>query len=228
MHVKTLSLLLLSMSLFGCSMAPSIDTAITPEQQKTNAPLHVIEHDDGTLAWKKSDAPLSKNHDKAIFLNLPKSISFDSTDPRLAKFNGDADKLRKHFRTQLVKQLTTAGYRLVDKPTKGALSLQVSVADIERKPRDPNVTEYIPIGMLVGLSLHATGVRDETLYLFFQSEVSDSLSGETLARAVDRASGRNIGQDKAPVIEDIYPAMDTAAQMIRERLDREFLPKKPA
>lgn len=228
MSFKTLLPLLFSMSLVGCSMAPSIDTAITPEQQKTNAPLQVIEHDDGSVAWKKTDAPLSKNHNKAIFINLPNSISFDSTDPRFAKFNGDAEKLRQHFRTQLVKQLTAGGYRLVDKPTKGALSLQVSIADIERKPRDPNVTEYIPIGMLVGLSLHATGVRDETLYLFFQSEVSDSLSGETLALAVDRASGRNIGQDKAPVVEDIYPAMDTAAQMIRDRLDREFLPKKPA
>lgn len=228
MSFKTLSLLLLSMSLLGCSMAPSIDTAITPEQQQSNAPLHVIEHYDGTVAWKKSDAPLSKGHDKAIFINLPKTISFDSSDPRLAKFSGDADKLRQHFRTQLEKQLTAAGYRLVDKPTPGALSLRVSIADIERTPRDPNVTEYIPIGMLVGLSLHATGVRDETLYLFFKSEVSDSLTGELLGRAVDRASGRNIGQDKGPVVEDVYPAMDTAAQLIRKRLDREFQPTPAA
>ncbi|MCY1460481.1 hypothetical protein D9M71_780440 [compost metagenome] len=104
------------------------------------------------------------------------------------------------------------------------MSLQISIADIERAPRDPNVTEYIPIGMLVGLSLHATGVRDDTLYLFFQSEVSDSLSGETLARAVDRASGRNIEQDQGPAVEDVYPAMDTAARLIRERLDRAFQP----
>ncbi|MEE1865534.1 DUF3313 domain-containing protein [Pseudomonas auratipiscis] len=224
MPFRTLILLLLSMSLFGCSMAPTIDTAITPEQQASTS-LTVIEHDDSSLAWKKSSASLSKDYDKTIFINLPKTISFDTTDPRLANFDGDANKLRSHFRAQLEKQLTAAGYRVVDKPTHGALALQVSIADIERAPRDPNVTEYIPIGMLVGLSLHATGVRDETLYLFFQSEVSDSLTGVTLGRAVDRASGRNIGQDKGPVVEDIYPAMDTAARLIRERLDREFQPK---
>lgn len=228
MPVKNLAILLLTMSLFGCSMAPTIDTAITAEQQKSNDTLHIIENDDATMAWKKSSAPLSKDHDKAIFINLPKTITFDSTDPRLANYSTDANKLRVHFRNALEKQLTAGGYRLVDGPTAWALSLQVSIADIERTPRDPNITEYIPIGMLVGLSLHATGVRDETLYLFFQSEVSDSLTGETLGRAVDRASGRNIDQDKGPVVEDIYPAMDTAAQLIRERLDREFQPKGSA
>lgn len=227
MPLKQLSIFLLSMTLFGCSMAPSIDTEITAEQQSDTA-LQVIEHDDGTLAWKSSAAPFSANHEKAVFINLPNVFSFDSNDPRFAKFTGDAKKLRQRFQTQLEKQLTTAGYRLVDKPTPGALALEVSVADVERAPRDPNVTEYIPIGMLVGLSLHATGVRDETLYLFFQSEVSDSLTGESLGRAVDRASGKNIGQGKSPVVEDFYPAMDSAAQLIRERLDREFKPKASA
>ncbi|MCW2269077.1 hypothetical protein D3C77_122230 [compost metagenome] len=223
MPFKNLALLLFSLSLFGCSMAPSIDTAM-PAAQTPAAPLQTIEHDDGTVAWQRASAPFSKSHDKTIFINLPKTFSFDSHDPRFANFEGDANTLRQHFREQLEKQLTTAGYRLVDKPTARALSLQISIADIERAPRDPNVTEYIPIGMLVGLSLHATGVRDDTLYLFFQSEVSDSLSGETLARAVDRASGRNIEQDQGPAVEDVYPAMDTAARLIRERLDRAFQP----
>lgn len=227
MPLKKFAIFLLSMSLFGCSMAPSIDTAISPEQQ-ASTPLTVIEHDDGSVAWKKSSAPLSADHDKTVFIHLPKTFSLDSSDPRFAKFAGDANKLRLHFRTELEKQLTSAGYRLVNRPASGALMLQVSVADIERAPRDPNVTEYIPLGMLVGLSLHATGVRDETLYLFIQSEVSDSLTGETLSQAVDRASGRNIGQGQGPVVEDIYPAMDTAARLIRERLDREFKPKGSA
>ncbi|MEG1154886.1 DUF3313 domain-containing protein [Pseudomonas sp. NUPR-001] len=227
MPLKKLCIFLFPMSLFGCSMAPSIDTTM-PAETQPKATQQVIEHSDGSVAWKKSAAPLSQNHDKTIFINLPKTFSFDSKDPRFAQFAGDANKLRQHFRSQLEKQLTTAGYRLVDKPAAKALSLNVSIADIERAPRDPNVTEYIPIGMLVGLSLHATGIRDETLYLFVQSEVRDSLSGETLSHAVDRATGKNIGQDQGPAIEDLYPAMDSAAQLIRERLDREFQRKGSA
>ncbi|TDF83401.1 DUF3313 domain-containing protein [Pseudomonas sp. H9] len=227
MPLKKLSIFLFSMSLFGCSMAPSIDTAMPSETQPKTA-LQVIEHSDTSVAWKKSSEALSQNHNKTVFINLPKTFSFDSKDPRFAKFAGDATKLRQRFRSQLEQQLTTAGYRLVSKPTSGALSLNVSVADIERAPRDPNVTEYIPIGMLVGLSLHATGIRDETLYLFFQSEIRDSLTGETLARAVDRTTGKNVEQDKGPVVEDLYPAMDSAAQLIRERLDREFQNKGSA
>jgi hypothetical protein len=227
MPLKQLSIFLCSLTLFGCSMAPSIDTEVTTKEQ-ANTDLQVIEHDDSTLAWKRSSTPLSAQHEKVVFINLPKTFSLDSSDPRVAKFDGDADKLRQRFRGQLEKQLTDAGYRLVDKPTAKSLSLNVSIADIERAPRDPNVTEYIPIGMLVGLSLHATGVRDETLYLFLKSEVSDSQTGEMLARALDRVSGKNIGQSKTPVVEDFYPALDSAAQQIRERLDREFQPSKPA
>ncbi|MBH3426852.1 DUF3313 domain-containing protein [Pseudomonas alkylphenolica] len=228
MPLKQLSVFLLSLTLFGCSMAPSIDTELTATEQAGNSSLQVIEHDDKTVAWKRSAAPFSAQHEKVVYLNLPKTFALEGDDPRFAKFAGDANTLRQHFRRQLEQQLTGAGYRLVDKPAPKALSLNVSIANIERAPRDPNVTEYIPIGMLVGLSLHATGVRDETLYLFFQSEVSDSLTGEMLGRALDRVSGRNIDQSAAPVVEDIYPALDSAAQQIRERLDREFQPKKPA
>ncbi|BBH48657.1 DUF3313 family protein [Pseudomonas sp. KU43P] len=227
MPLRKLSVFALSLTLFGCSMAPSIDTELTAKE-KASTDLQLIEHDDKTLAWKRSAAPFCVDHEKVVFINLPKTFSLDSSDPRHAKFDGDANKLRQRFRSQLEKQLTDAGYRLVDKPTAKALSLNVSIANIERAPRDPNVTEYIPIGMLVGLSLHATGVRDETLYLVLQSEVSDGLTDEMLGRALDRVSGKNIGQSATPDVEDIYPALDSAAQQIRERLDREFQPKKPA
>ncbi|HYQ49646.1 MAG TPA: DUF3313 domain-containing protein [Pseudomonas sp.] len=227
MPFKLLAAFLLSLTLVGCSMAPSIDTELTSTEQ-ASASLQVIEHDDKAVAWKSSAAPFSAKHEKIVFINLPKTFSLDSDDPRLAKFEGDANQLRSHFRRQLEQQLTGAGYRVVDKPTAKALTLNVSIANIKRAPRDPSVTEYIPIGMLIGLSLHATGIRDETLYLFFQSEVSDSQTGEMLGRALDRADGKNIEQSAAPVVEDIYPALDSAAQQIRERLDREFQPKKPA
>ncbi|WP_330114231.1 DUF3313 domain-containing protein [Pseudomonas sp. JS3066] len=225
MHIKELSILTLSMVLCGCSMAPSIDTTDI-STQPANAPLRVIERDEGTIAWKKYPAPLSSDHDKSVFIDLPKS--FATNGQALTESDADISKLLRHFRGQLERQLSSAGYRLVDRPTPGALSLRVSISDLKRKPRDPNVTEYIPIGMLIGLSLHVTGVRDETLYVFFESEVSDGRSGETLARAVDRAKGRNIGQSDKPVVEDIYPALDASALQIRERLDREFQHKGPA
>ncbi|AXM97453.1 DUF3313 domain-containing protein [Pseudomonas plecoglossicida] len=227
MPFKQLAAFLLSLTLVGCSMAPSIDTELT-NQPQASAQLQVIEHDDKSVAWKSSAAPFSAQHEKAVFINLPKTFSLNSDDPRLAKFEGDTNQLRQHFRRQLEQQLTGAGYRVINKPTAKALTLNVSLTDIKRAPRDPSVTEYIPIGMLIGLSLHATGVRDETLYLFFQSEVSDAVTGKMLGRAVDRADGKNLEQSASPTVEDIYPALDSAAQQIRERLDREFQPNKPA
>ena len=227
MQFKELSILALSTSLFGCSMAPSIDSSIVPGQQ-TDVLLKVIERDDGTIAWKKYPAPFSSNHDKAVFIDLPMTSSFTSSNSKLGASDADIRKLILHFRGQLARQLTSAGYRVVPHPTPGALSLRVSISDLERTPRDPSVMEYIPISFLVGLSLHVTGVRDETLYVFFDSEVRDGLTGETLGRAVDRARGRNLEQSDKPVAEDIYPAMDAAALRIRERLDREFQRKASA
>ncbi|MDH4568137.1 DUF3313 domain-containing protein [Pseudomonas sp. BN414] len=225
MHIKELSILSLSMALCGCSMAPAIDTTELSTRPAT-APLQIIERDEGTIAWKKYPAPLSSKHDKSIYIDLPKSLA--NNEQVFSESDADINKLLLHFRGQLERQLSSAGYRLVNRPTPGALSLRVSIADLQRKPRDPNVTEYIPIGMLIGLSLHVTGVRDETLYVFFESEVRDGTSGETLARAVDRAKGRNIGQSDKPTVEDIYPALDASALQIRERLDREFRPKGSA
>ncbi|MFZ6048895.1 DUF3313 domain-containing protein [Pseudomonas sp. CR3202] len=224
MHIRELSILSLSLSLFGCSMAPAIDVA-TVSGQQANAPLQIIERDEDSIAWKKYPAPFSRNHDKTIFIDLAKPLAPNNNQ---TPFEAETNKLLRHFRGQLEQQLSSAGYRLVDRPRPGALTLRVSISDIKREPRDPSVMEYIPIGFLVGLSLHATGVRDETLYLFFDSEVADGRTGETLGRAVDRASGRNIEQSAQPAVEDIYPAMDATARQIRERLDREFQKKGSA
>ncbi|MFC5696621.1 DUF3313 domain-containing protein [Pseudomonas sp. GCM10022186] len=224
MHIRELSILSLSLSLFGCSMAPAIDIS-TPQ---ANAPLQIIERDEDSIAWKKYPTPFFWNHHKTVFIDLPKPLSLANNQSSFDESDADTDKLLRHFRGQLEQQLSSAGYRLVDRPTPGALTLRASITDIKREPRDPSVMEYIPIGFLVGLSLHATGVRDETLYLFFESEVTDGLTGETLGRAVDRASGRNIEQSARPVVEDIYPAMDATARQIRERLDREFQRKGSA
>lgn len=188
--------------------------------------MQVIERDEGTIAWKKYPTPFSGNHDKAVFIDLPKPLS--SGDSTFQESDVDSNQLIRHFRDQLQRQLTDAGYRVLDRPAPGALSLRISINDLKRTPRDPSVMEYIPIGFLVGLSLHATGVRDETLYVYFQSEVRDGLTGEPLGRARDRASGRNIEQDANPVVEDLYPALDVMARRLRERLDREFPSKGSA
>lgn len=225
MPIRELSILSLSIALFGCSMAPAVETSDVYGKPPAT-PMQVIEKDKGTIAWKTYPAPLSSGHDKAVFIDLPNSLSTAKGDSAIRA--SDADRLLLHLRGQLERQLTTSGYRLVPRPTPGALSLRVSINDLQRTPRDPSVMEYIPIGFLIGLSLHATGIRDETLYVFFESEVTDGLTGETLGRAVDRASGRNLGQSAQPVVEDIYPAMDTAAKQIRERLDREFQPSGSA
>ncbi|WP_271408506.1 DUF3313 domain-containing protein [Pseudomonas sp. Q1-7] len=227
MPIRELSLLSLSMALFGCSMAPTVATS-DGYAKSSATPMQVIEREPGTIAWKTSLTPLSSGHDKAVFIDLPAPLPMDKGDSAISLSDADAAQLLVHLRGQLERQLTTSGYRLVTRPTPGALSLRVSINDLQRTPRDPSVMEYIPIGFLVGLSLHATGIRDETLYVFFESEVTDGLTGEPLGRAVDRASGRNLEQSAQPVVEDIYPAMDSAAQRIRERLDREFQPSGSA
>ncbi|BAN49811.1 DUF3313 domain-containing protein [Metapseudomonas resinovorans] len=219
MSLKELSILSLAMALTGCSMAPAIDDTLI---RADDPALQLVERDKASIAWQNPSTALARHHDKVVYLDLPKPGSFDGA------VQLEGDQLVRHFRSQLEGQLSAAGYRVLERPAPGALTLRVSVADLQRKPRDPSVMEYIPIGFLVGLSLHATGIRDETLYLFVQSELSDGPGGASLLQAVDRASGRDIDPSASPKVDDLYPALDTAARQIRERLDRALPLKAPA
>ncbi|WP_242443163.1 DUF3313 domain-containing protein [Pseudomonas sp. LFM046] len=208
-------------------MAPKIDQT-SVEQQQANSKLQLIENDGETVVWKRYPEPLSKRYGKKIFINLPKPVPVADKNSLHGESEEDFNRLLVHFSGKLRLELVSAGYRVVNKPEPGALSLKVAITDIKRTPRDPSVTEYIPIGMLIGASLHVAGVRDETLYVMFETEIADSQSGELLGRSLTRVRGKNIEQSERNTLDAMYPALDAKAQQIRERLDKEFPGKKPA
>ncbi|MDH4559070.1 DUF3313 domain-containing protein [Pseudomonas sp. BN417] len=220
MNLKLLSIIPFTLSLVGCSMAPKIDSSHS--EQLDNPRGHTqVEKNEDMIYWKRNDVLFAASYDKKIFLSPTGLVSAaDGTSQDLD--SAEERKILNRFRSQLQHELLSAGYELVDTPTPRSLALKVSIADIKRTPRDMTVMEYVPIGFLVGLGMHTAGLRDETLYLFFKTEVTDGMNGETFGQAVNRVRSADIDPSDSPVAEDLYPAIDAKARQLRERLDREF------
>lgn len=173
------------------------------------------------IYWKKN-INFASNYDKKIFLNSTELVTnLDGGSPDIES-TAETRKIVDRFHSQLQRELLFAGYTLVDKPVPRSLALKVSIADMKRAPRDMSVLEYLPIGFIVGLGMQKTGFRDETLYLFFKTEVSDGMNGDTFGQAVNRVRGADLAPSASPAVKDLYPAIDAKARQIRERLDQEF------
>ncbi|MND30298.1 hypothetical protein D3C80_208280 [compost metagenome] len=221
MNLKLLSIIPFTLSLVGCSMAPKIDSS---HSEQLDNPLGntQVEKSDDMIYWKRNDVLFAASYDKKIFLNPTGLASAAAAPDQDLESAEETRKILNRFRSQLQQELISAGYTLVDKPVPRSLALTVSIADIKRTPRDMKVMEYIPIGFLVGLGMHTAGLRDETLYLFFKTEVTDGMNGQTFGQAVNRVRSADIAPSVTPAAEDLYPAIDAKARQLRERLDREF------
>ncbi|MNP82313.1 hypothetical protein D3C76_1809120 [compost metagenome] len=70
--------------------------------------------------------------------------------------------------------------------------------------------------------MYLTGTRDESLRIFFESEMRDAQTGELLAQSVSATTGKQISPSDATKVEDTYPALDAWAKQLRERADLAF------
>lgn len=99
-------------------------------------------------------------------------------------------KFARAFRAALIRELgEEAGYPIVDQPAEGVLVLKPAVVDLEPLPTETRSPES------AGKSVLPAGTA--ILYL----EVQDSVSGEVLARALDRGptseGGRAFPEERA-------------------------------
>ena len=93
-----------------------------------------------------------------------------------------------------------------------------AASEAERDSRR-RALEYIPIGFLVGQAARAGGMRDQSLRIFFETEVRDGQSDELIAQSVSAATGGGVAPEAKVALKDTYPALDAWAKQVRERLD---------
>ncbi|MNF42029.1 hypothetical protein D3C85_531690 [compost metagenome] len=172
--------------------------------------------------WVKPSLEIKQSYQKRIYLEPPRLYVTGKDLDQTMKSPADTTAMLNYLKQAILYQFLTSGYEVTTRPEPDTLLLRTAITGSERTPRDPSTPEYLPIGMVVGGVMQLTGTRDESLRIYFESEMRDATSGELLAQSVSATTGNELSPSATTKVEDSYPALDAWARQLRERADKAF------
>ncbi|GAB3396435.1 DUF3313 domain-containing protein [Azotobacter armeniacus] len=177
---------------------------------------------DNSEYWVKPGLNLRQSYDKRIVLEPARYYVDPDTQKLIAERGEETAKVLSHLNLALRRELQAGGYQLVTSGDARSLRLRPAITGLIRNARDMKPTEYIPIGFLIGAGMQLTGVRDQQVRIFFETEISNGKTGEVIAQSVSAASGNEVSPSVKASASDTYQALDDWAKQVRERLDRAY------
>jgi hypothetical protein len=170
--------------------------------------------------WVKPGLMAAQQYDKVVLLEPAVFHANEETARQAASRAPEIEQMLAYLNQALRRELSAGGYRLVSAAQPRSLRIRPAVTGLARTEADPSALEYIPIGFLVGQAARAGGMRDQSLRIFFETEVRDGQSDELLAQSVSAATGGGVAPEAKVALKDTYPALDAWAKQVRERLDQ--------
>jgi hypothetical protein len=171
------------------------------------------------LVYVRPGAPLSTY--RKVMIN-PVSVAFRRDWQRnAAEFHGSRirpediqeikDDIGRVVRAEVVRELSTAGYELVDQPGAGVLQIDVRVAELYLNAPD----------------LPSAGINRTYTMSFGEmnlvADLRDSTTGNSVMRVLDRTMGRDLGvlrlTTRVENAADVRVAASTWARALRRELD---------
>ncbi|MFB8831012.1 DUF3313 domain-containing protein [Azotobacter sp. CWF10] len=177
---------------------------------------------DNSEYWVKPDLNLRQNYDKRIVLEPARYYVDPATQKLIAERGEETAKVLSHLNLAIRRELQAGGYQLVKSGDARSLRLRPAITGLIRNARDMKVGEYLPIGFLIGAGMQLTGVRDQQVRIFFETEIRNARTGELLGQSVSAASGNEVSPSVKASASDTYQALDDWARQVRERLDRAY------
>jgi len=186
MNLRSLSILLNALLLWGLASAA---TAAQPQPEQTTADgLRLTPSKNVELLYTRPGASLAAYERVALlecYVAFRKDWQRDQNDTGIRVTGADMERIRKNlageFQKVFAEELTKGGYTLADKGADDVLILRPAIVDLDVAAPDT---------MSPGMGrTFATSAGSMTLYL----ELYDGATGQIIARAVDRASARDMG-----------------------------------
>lgn len=171
--------------------------------------------------WVQSGVTAA-DYQKRILLDRPVLHVADAQQQQAAQRSREIAQLLAYLDSAIRRELRSGGYQLVSRPGADTLRLRTAITGSARTARDMSAVEFVPIGFVISSGMRAAGVRDESLRVFFETELIDAASGKLLAQSVSGTTGGELAPSAQAKVEDAYPALDAWARQLRERLDRAF------
>ena len=221
MRLLCLIPVLLLFGLTGCTTMPAAETRHTGYLDDYSRLSKDPKWPDSEY-WVKPTLDLKKDYRKRIYLEPPKFYFVGKDAELVTDRPSDTSTMLKYLHQAILLELLTSGYDVIARPEPDSLLLRTAITGSERTPRDLSVPEYLPVGFVVGGAMYLTGTRDESLRIYFESELRDGQTGELLGQSVSATTGNEISPSDKTKVEDTFPALDTWAKQLRERADSAF------
>lgn len=108
-----------------------------------------------------------------------------------------------------IKRVVATKFTLTDQPGPNTLRVRSAITGVKRSQRGLNAWEVLPIGLVVAATTSATDTRSEDVAIFSEVELSDSQTGEVLAKAVRKGFGTRLNNGHEPLqLRQVRPLID--------------------
>jgi hypothetical protein len=216
--MKYLNIVLLSLLLTACA-----SSRVTTERNYSGflddySVLEEVEVDTGGvgLIWLAPDLA-DKGYTKAI---LEPTVIYP--EPKR-----DSDEA-KAFIVEITRYMDAAiqsavgqSVIITDNPGPNTVRVRFALTGVEIGSEGLSSYEYVPVALVWVGATTAAGSRTQVVEVFFEAEMSDSLTGEILGRSVRKGIGDSLeNRSETLTVDKVYPQLDLWAEDATNIADR--------
>ena len=136
---------------------------------------------------------------------------------------GTLNDLRDYGEAELRKAVASV-VPLADKPGPGVLRVRMAVTAVAVEGAKLKPYQLFPIALVITGAAEAAGEGRRDVKLAVESEITDSVSGEPLARVVRDAQGVHVKSNEKLTLQAAKPQIDKWAESTREALAARLKP----
>ena len=106
-------------------------------------------------------------------------------------------------------QVGNKGLIVTDNPGTDTVRVRFALTSVDISNKDFEAYEYIPVAFVWATAKSVAGAREQAVELFWEAEMTDSVTGEVLGRSVRKGRGGNLENKNAVLTqENLLPVID--------------------
>lgn len=187
-------------------------TAIEPVEEHHSGYLDdysdmiIVKTEDGSHAMRWTSPTVKRGHYKKIIVDPV--VIFPA--PRTSdKIKLDTLKQITAYLTQKLVSEQAKFYEVTDEAGSDTMHLQMAITGVDTPVEGLEVYEAIPIALVFAGASTAAGERDRVTVVYLEGLVTDSITGEVIARGLRQGVGDNLPDDDQEIkLSDIEKLLD--------------------
>lgn len=209
--VKIISALVLGASLIaGCTLTETPSASNYSGWLSDYSNLTEVKTPTGGTSLRWINPAFQKGKYHAVIIE--NTTYYPQAQPSAQVGAGVLQEIPAYLKQQLVAQLGTE-LKVVQKAGPGVLRMKTAITGVDTPIENLQAYEYVPIGLVFAGISTAAGSRDHETVVYLEAQVTDSRSGDIIAKAVRKGVGNELQNKKAQVtLADVKPVLNDWAK----------------